>query len=341
MPPLLRYILRRLLMSAFVLFGVCCLIFIASRLIPSDPAALFAGPRPSADQIEAAREFLKLDQPLWVQFTDFVRSMASGDFGFSYRTRQNISTDLAVFLPATLELALFATGIALVVGIPLGVFTADHQGSWFDRATGLGTIAAVAMPTFFLAMLLQFLFAQQLGLLPLSGRLSRDLVLFDPVPTVTGALLIDSVLAGRPDAFWDAFKHLILPALTLAAYPMGIATRLTRALMIEILQRKHILASRAHGLSHRKLLFAHALPNAIGPALTIIGLSFAFSLTGAVLVEIIFAWPGLGRYVSEAILSKDFPVIAAVTLVVTICYVIMNLIIDIAQATIDPRVTVS
>ncbi|WP_298852629.1 ABC transporter permease [uncultured Ruegeria sp.] len=338
---LLMYILRRLFMSAFVLLGVAFLVFVASRIVPSDPATLFAGPRPTADQIAAARELLKLDQSLWVQFTDFITSMAVGDFGISYRTRQLIWNDLASFLPATLELALFATGLALVIGIPLGVFAADWKHSWFDTSTGIGSIAAVAMPSFFLAMLLQWVFAQWLDVLPLSGRISRDISLFDPVETITGFLLIDSLLTGRFDAFWDAIKHLILPALTLAAYPTGIAMRLTRSLMIEILERKHVVAARALGLSHRRILFGHALPNAVGPALTIIGLSFAFSLTGAVLVEIIYAWPGLGRYISEAILSKDFPVIAASALVVTICYVFMNLVIDVAQAFIDPRVTVS
>ncbi len=338
---LFRYALRRAFMSVFVVFGVTFLVFIASRLVPSDPAALFAGPRPTADQIEAARAMLKLDDPMIVRFFDFVSSTLAGDLGFSYRTRRLISDDLAVFLPATLELALFATGLALIFGIPLGVLTAGWRGSWFDRSAGLASIAAVAMPTFFLAMVLQFVFAQWLELFPLAGRISRDLSLFDPIEPVTGFLLLDSLIAGRLDAFWDAMRHLALPALTLAAYPTGIALRLTRSLMIEILQRKHIVTAQAVGLSRRRILFGHALPNAVGPALTIIGLSFAFSLTGAVLVEIIFAWPGLGRYIFEAILSKDFPVIAASTLVVTVCYVLMNLLIDVAQAVIDPRVTVS
>lgn len=335
------YLIRRLGMSVLVIFGVALLVFVSSRLVPSDPAALFAGPRPTADQIEATRALLHLDESVWSQFASFIKAMATGDFGVSYRTRQLIWNDLAVFLPATLELALFATLLALALGIPLGVLTADRQGGVVDRLTGFGAVAAVAMPTFFLAMLLQFVFAQWLHLLPLAGRQSQEIALFNPVAPITGSLLIDSVLRGRPDALWDAVKHLILPALTLAAYPAGVAVRLTRSLMAEILERRHITAARALGLPHGQILFRHALPNAIGPTLTIIGLSFAFSLTGAVLVEIIFAWPGLGRYLSDAILSKDFPVIASSTLVVTLCYVGMNLIIDILQAVIDPRVTVA
>lgn len=338
---LTRYFLRRLVLSAFVVLGVTVLVFIVAQVVPSDPAALYAGPRPNAEQIAKAREELNLDAPLPERFASFAHAMATGDFGVSYKSRRLISEDLAVYLPATLELAVFSTGLALLIGIPGGVIAAARRGSFLDRLGGLGSIAAVAMPTFFLAMLLQVIFAQWLDILPLSGRMSREFSVMDPLQSVTGFNLIDAVLAGRPAAFWDAFLHLILPALTLASYPAGIAMRLTRSAMIEILQRRHIVAARALGLSEPRILFGHALPNAVGPALTVIGLSFAYALTGAVLVEIIFAWPGLGRYVSEAILSKDFPVIAAATLVVTLCYVVMNLIIDLAQAMVDPRVALT
>ncbi len=338
---LTRYFLRRLVLSTFVVLGVTALVFVVAQVVPSDPAALYAGPRPNAEQIAKAREELNLDAPLYERFAQFAHAMATGDFGVSYRSRRLIAEDLRVYLPATLELAVFSTGLALLIGIPSGVMAAARRGSILDRLSGLGSIAAVAMPTFFLAMLLQVVFAQWLDILPLSGRMSREFSVLDPLPVVTGFNLIDAVLAGRPSAFWDAFLHLILPALTLAAYPAGVAMRLTRSAMIEILERRHIIAARALGLSEPRILFGHALPNAVGPALTVIGLSFAYALTGAVLVEIIFAWPGLGRYVSEAILSKDFPVIAASTLVVTLCYVVMNLIIDLTQALVDPRVALS
>jgi peptide/nickel transport system permease protein len=333
-----RYILRRIFLSVIVVVGVTFLVFVAAQVVPSDPAALYAGPRPSAEQIEKARAELRLDAPLPERFAHFAADMATGNFGISYKTRRQISQDLATFLPATLELAAFSTLIAMLIGIPAGAMAAARQGGWLDRAGSLASIAAVAMPTFFLAMLLQFVFAKWLGILPLSGRMSREIGISAPLASVTGFALIDALLALRPDAFLDALAHLILPALTLAAYPAGIAMRLTRSAMVEILERRHILAARALGLSARRILFGHALPNAVGPALTVLGLSFAFALTGAVLVEIIFAWPGLGRFVSEAILSKDFPVIAAATLVVTLCYVAMNLALDLLQALIDPRV---
>ena len=333
-----RYVLRRAVLSAFVVVGVTFLVFVVAQVVPSDPAALYAGPRPTAGQIAKARVTLNLDAPLPERFVRFAGAMATADFGVSYKSRRLISQDLRVYLPATLELAVFSTLLALLIGIPSGVIAAARRGSWVDRLGNLGSILAVAMPTFFFAMLLQLVFSQWLGLLPLSGRLSQEISIGDPLPFVTGFNLIDAVIAGRPQVFLDGLSHLILPALTLAAYPAGIAMRLTRAAMIEILSRRHITAARALGLSAPRILFGHALPNAVGPALTVIGLSFAYALTGAVLVEIIFAWPGLGRYVSEAILSKDFPVIAAVTLVVTVCYVAMNLVIDLTQALVDPRV---
>ncbi|MGE3147363.1 MAG: ABC transporter permease, partial [Pseudorhodoplanes sp.] len=209
---------------------------------------------------------------------------------------------------------------------------------WLDRTSGLASIAVVAVPTFFLAMLLQLVFAKWLGVLPLAGRMSQEFSVIDAGGGVTGFTLVDSLLAGNLPAFGDALAHLVLPALTLAAYPAGLAMRLTRAAMIDILDRRHITAARALGLSEPRILFGHAMPNAVGPALTVVGLSFAYAMTGAVLVEIVFAWPGLGRYVSDAILSKDFPAITASALVVTICYVVMNLLIDLAQAVVDPRV---
>jgi len=271
-----EYLLRRLFLSGFVVFGVALLIFVVSQVVPSDPASLYAGPRPSADQIEAARASLRLDDPVLVRFTTFLTNMASGDFGVSYRTRRSIAQDLQVFLPATLELAFLSTLFALIIGVPLGVWAAARRGRVVDRILSFSSVA-----------------------------------------------------------------HLVMPALTLAAYPAGVAMRLTRSSMIDILARRHITAARALGISERRILFGHALPNAMAPALTIVGLSFAFALTGAVLVEIIFAWPGLGKYIFEAVLSKDFPVIAATAFVVSLCYVLMNLVIDLIQALIDPRITVS
>ncbi|MBV7520978.1 ABC transporter permease [Ensifer sp. ENS12] len=286
---LLRYILRRTFLSAFVLVGVTFLVFVVAQVVPSDPAALYAGPRPTAEQIEKARQELNLDAPLPARFATFAGAMASADFGISYKSRRLIAEDLSAYLPATLELAIFSTGLALLIGIPLGVIAAAQQGGWADRFCSFGSIAAVAMPTFFLAMILQLIFAQWLGILPLSGRLSREIAISAPLPMVTGFNLIDALIAGRLNAFGDALTHLILPALTLASYPAGVAMRLTRSAMIEILERRHIVAARALGLSEPRILFGHALPNAMGPALTVIGLSFAYALTGAVLVEIIFA----------------------------------------------------
>ena len=216
---LARYILRRAILSAFVVLGVTFLVFVVAQVVPSDPAALYAGPRPNAEQIEKARVTLNLDAPLPERFARFAVSMATGDFGVSYKSRRLIAQDLRVYLPATLELAVFSTLLALLIGIPAGVATAARQGSWTDRLGSVGSILAVAMPTFFFAMLLQMIFASWLGLLPLAGRLSREISISDPLPFATGFNLIAAMLAGRPQVFVDALWHLILPALTLAAYP--------------------------------------------------------------------------------------------------------------------------
>ncbi|CAN7585853.1 ABC transporter permease [Rhizobium sp. LjRoot98] len=198
---LLRYILRRTLLSAFVVVGVTFLVFVVAQVVPSDPAALYAGPRPTAEQIEKARQELNLDAPLPARFATFAAAMATGDFGISYKSRRLIAQDLRAYLPATLELAVFSTGLALIIGIPLGVLAAARQGRWPDKLGSFGSIAAVAMPTFFLAMILQLVFSQWLGILPLSGRLAREISISAPLPMVTGFNMIDALLAGRLDAF--------------------------------------------------------------------------------------------------------------------------------------------
>ena len=334
---LTRYILRRALLSAFVVVGVTFLVFVVAQVVPSDPAALYAGPRPTAEQIEKARATLNLDAPLPERFARFATQMATGDFGVSYKSRRLIAQDLRVYLPATLELAIFSTFLALVIGIPAGVIAAARRGGWLDRLGGVGSILAVAMPTFFFAMLLQLVFSQWLGILPLSGRLSREIAIADPLPMVTGFNLVDSLLAGRLDAFRDAMLHVILPALTLAAYPAGVAMRLTRSAMIEILERRHITAARALGLSEPRILFGHALPNAVGPSLTVLGLSFAYALTGAVLVEIVFAWPGIGHALSHAVSERDVPMIQGTVLAMALLFIVLNAMVDLVVLAVDPR----
>ncbi len=326
-------------MAVLVLVSVSIVTFVIARVIPSDPAAAWVGPHPTPAQIAKAREELALDRPLYEQYLRYVTALLRGDFGTSVKSHQPISRDLRNYLPATMELVLAAMLVAVVVGVPLGVLSGARKGSLFDHLTRLASVAGVSVPTFWLALLLQLLFFAKLRLLPLGSRISNELALYNPIRQITGMYTLDSILTGNWAGLRDTLVHLILPALTLATYPIGLAIRMTRSTMLEVLSERYILAARAAGISERAILFVLALKNAIIPTITVLGLSFVYSLTGAMLVEVIFSWPGLGTYLTDAVLNIDFPVIVTVTLVVTVFYVVVNLILDLVQAALDPRVT--
>jgi peptide/nickel transport system permease protein len=334
-----EYLFRRLIMAVFVLISVSIITFFIARVIPSDPAAAWVGTHPTREQIAEARQELGLDRPLWEQYWRYASSLVKGNFGTSIQSHQPILSDLRAYLPATTELVLAAMFIAIVIGIPLGVLSGARKGSLLDHSTRLISIAGVSIPTFWLGLLLQLLFFSRLGLLPLGGRISNEVALNNPVDTITGFYLIDTAVTGNWIAFKDALIHIILPAFTLATYAIGLAIRMTRSSMYEVLEENYILAARVAGIRERVVLFVLALKNAIIPTITVLGLAFVYSLTGAILVEVIFSWPGLGTYVTNAVLSIDFPVIVTVTLVVTVFYVLINLALDLIQAALDPRVS--
>jgi peptide/nickel transport system permease protein len=337
----LEYILRRLAMAVLVLISVSIITFFVARVIPSDPAAAWVGAHPTQEQIAQAREKLGLNRPLYEQYFRFMGGVLRGDLGTSVRSHQPVVTDLKTYLPATLELVVTSILIAVVIGIPFGVLSGAKKGSLLDHSTRLVAVAGVSIPTFWLGLIFQLIFFSWLGILPLGGRVSTEVALFNPVQQITGFYLIDCIITGNWVAFKDALVHLILPAFTLATFDIGLAIRMTRSTMIEVLNEKFILAARAAGIPERTVLFVLTLKNAIVPTLTLLGLSFVYSLTGAILVEVIFSWPGLGAYVTNAVLSLDFPVIVSVTLVVTVFYVFINLVLDLAQAAIDPRVSLA
>ncbi len=334
----LDYILKRLVMAVFVLLMVSLMTFFIARVVPSDPAAAWVGPHPTKEQIAKATVELGLDQPLHIQYLRYMESLVQGNLGTSVTTRRPILTDVKTFLPATLELVLAGMLIAFVIGIPLGVLSGAKKGSWLDHGTRLVSIAGVSMPAFWLGLILQLLFFTRLGLLPLGSRLSTQIALTSPVETISGLYIVDSLLTGNWVALKDASLHIILPAVALATYPIGLAIRMTRSTVIEVLSEKYIQASRIAGVPERTVLFVLALKNAIVPTLNALGLAFVYSLTGAILIEIIFSWPGLGTYVTNAVLSVDFPVIVSVTLIMTVFYVLINLFLDVLQAVLDPRV---
>ncbi len=333
-----EYLIRRLGLAVLVILGVMLIVFLVSRVVPGDPARLYLGPRAKPERLEEVREELGLNDPLPVQFVRYVASTLQGDLGYSFRTKRPIVEDLKVRLPATMELVITATLLALVIGVGVGVMGASRRGRWFDQSSRIATIAGVSVPAFWLALLLQLLFFTTLDILPLGGRLSQDVWLNHPITQITGFHLIDAAITGNWIAWKDAAWHLILPAVVLAIYPISLSVRMTRASMVEVLSEPYITAARAAGLSEREILFKLALKNGIVPTLTVMGLIFAYSITGAVLVEIVFVWPGLGSYMVDAILNSDIYVLFAVTLVVTIIYVIINIVVDSVQASLDPRI---
>ena len=325
-------------MAAVVVLSVSVMTFFIARVVPSNPAAAWVGAHPTQEQIDRVTVELGLDQPLPVQYFRYMKSLVTGDLGTSITTRNPIAKDLRVFLPATLELVLVSMFLAVVIGIPLGVLSGAKRGSMLDQSTRLISIAGISVPTFALGLALQLIFFSNLGILPLGGRLSTSVALAHPITTITGFHLIDTVITGNWAAFNDAAVHLILPGLVLATYPVGLVIRMTRSTMIEVLSEKYILAAESLGIPRRARLFRLALKNTIIPTLNALALSFVYALTGSILIEVIFSWPGLGAYVTKAVLSVDFPVIVAVTLVVTLFYVLVNLVLDLVQAALDPRV---
>jgi peptide/nickel transport system permease protein len=333
-----EYLFRRLGLAILVLVGVLVVTFVVSRVVPGDPARLYIGPRASAERLEEVRQQLGLNDPLPVQFIRYIGDILHGQLGYSFRTKRPILDDLKLRLPATMELVILDATLALVIGVVVGVLGAAKRGKIFDQLSRVVTIAGVSIPPFWLALLLQLVFFLHLGWLPLGGRVSQDIMLNHPITHITGFYLIDAAVTGNWIAWRDAALHLILPVCVLATYPISLAVRMTRASMVDVLSETYVTAARAAGLSEREILYRLALKNGIVPTLTVMGLIFGYSITGAIVVEIVFTWPGMGSYMSDAILNSDIYVLFAVTIVVTLVYIVINLLVDLIQAALDPRI---
>lgn len=332
-----KYILKRLLYSLIVLLGVITITFIIARVIPSNPAAKWVGPRATTEQIKAAEIELGLDQPLVVQFGSYLKQLSQGDLGKSLNSHQPIMQELATYVPATLELVLVAFLFAILLGIPLGIYSAKKKDQMLDHISRFFSIGAVSLPTFWVAIVLQLIFYRGLGWLPLGGRLSVEMSIFGNIPNITGMLLFDSLITGNFEVFFDAFKHIILPGITISLYPIGLVARMTRSALLEILNEDYIVAGRSYGIKERRVLWGYALRNSLGPTATVVTLSMGYTLVNTFLVETIFSWPGIGSYVSKAVTTLDFPAIIGVTIFSAVCYVILNLAADVIIA-LDPRV---
>ncbi|WP_336883776.1 ABC transporter permease [Priestia koreensis] len=328
------YITRRVLMLIPVLLGLSLVVFFMIRAIPGDPAQVILGQLATKESIANLTKQLGLDQPWYIQYFHYLGDLFKGNLGDSLRTKSPISEEIWPYLAATIELSLVAIIIAIVIGVNAGIISAWFQNSWFDYVAMLLALIGVSIPIFWLGLMEQWAFAINLDWLPTMGR--EDVRA--PIEAITHLYIIDTLIQGRFDQFWTVIQHLILPSLALATIPMAIIARITRSSMLEVMRSDFIRTARAKGLKMFWVVYKHCLKNAVIPIITIIGLQFGLLLGGAILTETIFSWPGIGRYIYEAIGYRDYPVIQSGILIIAILFVLINLIVDLLYAVVDPRI---
>ncbi|GAA2296679.1 ABC transporter permease [Streptomyces kunmingensis] len=336
--PAIRYAARRSVLAVVVAVGVVVMTYLIARVVPSDPAGVWAGPRASAAERARIRAELGLDRPVAQQIVSYVAGVLRGDWGLSVLTHRPVLTDLLARLPNTLQLVLAGLLIGVAVGIPAGLAAVRWHGRAPDRLVRSGALLSASIPTFWLALLLQMFFASRLSLLPIAGSYDRAVRAAHPVTTVTGLPLLDAVLTGNGAAAVDLFDHLLLPALVVASYPAAVLARMVRASVLDAVGEPHIQMVRALGFPERTVLGRFALRLAWNPVLQTLALIFGYSLVNTFLVEAVFDYPGLGRYAADAVQSLDVPAVVGVTLLVALLYLAANLAVDLAQAALDPRV---
>lgn len=332
-----KYILKRIFLGFIVLLGVVMITFTITRIIPSDPAAKWVGPRATPEQIENAREELGLDDSLPIQFVNYLKDLSQGNLGRSLRTHQPVVEDLKAYVPPTLELVLLAFLIAVILGIPLGIYSAKMKDQLLDHVSRLFSIGSVSLPTFWVALFFQLIFYGMLGIFPLGGRVSTQTTIMYDLPNITGMLILDSILTGEWVILKDALWHIVLPCITIALYPIGLVARMTRSALLEVLNEDYITAARSYGLNENFVLWKYALKNTLGSTAIVLTLSLGYTLVNTFLVETIFSWPGLGSYVSTSVVTLDYPSIMGVTIFSAATYIGLNLIADIIIA-MDPRI---
>ncbi|MCS3471910.1 peptide/nickel transport system permease protein [Pseudomonas sp. JUb42] len=331
----LNILRKRLAGLLLVVVGVSLITFAISHLIPGDPARLIAGDRASDAIVANIRHNLGLDLPLYQQYGRYMLDLLHGDLGTSIRTSRPVLEDLQAFFPATLELALTALLLSILIGVPLGVLSAVYQNRAIDQFARTLAVTGISTPTFWLGLGLIVLFYGHLNWLPGSGRIDEGM---DAPSRITGFYLIDSLLAGNREQFVSSLQHLILPAVTLAFVNLGVVARQIRSAMLDQLGEDYIRTARAYGLSRWAVILRHALPNALIPSVTVLGLILGDLLYGAVLTEAVFAWPGMGAYVIKSVQSLDFPAVMGFAIVVSFIYVLLNMVIDLLYRLIDPRI---
>lgn len=329
-----KYIIKRILFAVPTLLGVTILVFLMLQLIPGDPAQVMLYPKGTPEEIAQLRHELGLDKPLHVQYAHWVGGAAQLDFGTSVRSGEPVLEKIMDRFPATLELSLAALLIAVVFGIPLGVIAAQKKNSIIDYLCISISLCGVSIPVFWLGLMFIYIFAAVFGILPVSGRITMGTSLNE----VTGLYLVDSLIAGKFMVFLDALKHLVLPAVSLATIPLALVVRVTRSSMLDVLSEDYIRTARAKGLPYMRVVFKHALRNALIPVVTVVGIKVGRLLGGAILTETVFAWPGIGMMVVSSIGNRDYPVVQGIVFIIAFIFILVNLLVDILYAYIDPRI---
>jgi len=333
-----KFIIRRLLLLIPILLGLTLLVFIFTRLLPGDPATTLLGERATPENIARVRESLGLDRPLPEQYLQYMGGLLQGDLGRSFITNRDVVDSFLQRFPATIELSVTAMLFAVVVGIPLGMLTAKRRGTWIDSAGTIVSLIGISIPIFFLGLMLKWLFAIQFPILPGSGRI--DLAEYF-IPNVTNFMTIDALLAGEPGGFVDALLHLVLPGLALGTIPLAVIMRITRASVVDVLNEDYVRTAHAKGLKEPVVDGRHILRNALLPVVTVIGLQTGLLLGGAILTETIFAWGGVGRWIYDAVVARDYQIIQSGVLMLALIFVLVNLVVDVSYAFLNPRIRYS
>ena len=333
---MIKYLLTRLALTVPTFVALMFITFVAIRLVPGDPVEVRVGERGiSPERLAEFRKDLGLDQPVWKQFLDYVWALLHGDFGTSVVTNEKVLTEFFTLFPATVELSLAAMLFAVLIGVPAGATAAVKRGSWYDQTLMGISVAGFSMPIFWWGLLLIMLVAERLHWTPVSGRIDLIKYYFEPV---TGFMLIDSILSGQKGAFKDALHHLILPMIVLGTVPLAVIARMTRSSMLEVLSEDYVRTARAKGLSPFRVIGLHALRNALIPVVTVIGLSIGSLMAGAVLTETIFSWPGVGKWLIEAIGRRDYPALQGGVMLVSAIVILVNVFVDFLYGVINPRI---
>lgn len=332
-----KYILTRTATGIFVLFAVVTFTFILSRIVPSDPAQRWVGAHATPEQKAEAIVELGLDQPLWTQYATFMKQLARGDLGVSIVSHRPVLDELKETVPNTLEIVILSVLLAFLLGLPAGVYSAVKENSFVDHIGRFVTVGVISVPSFWFGMMLQILFSNYLGWLPLTGQIDTIVKLTSPLQHVTGFMLLDSLITGNWPVFTNVLKHCILPILTLGGYSFGLTARMTRSILLEVLGEDYVRAARAWGVRERLVIWRFALKNVLGTVVTVLALSAGYALVSTFVIEAVFSWPGVGNYIALSVLNLDYPAIVGVTLFASLCYVILNLFADIVVA-LDPRV---